>query len=227
MKTKYNSKCLFLIIIGLTINIIACHKDKAGNTVRDIDGNVYHTVTIGTQTWMVENLKTTRLHTGKELPKIEDPVHWANATQAGFCWYNNDEANKKEHGALYNWYAVETGLLAPKGWHVATAQEWNTLAEYLGGAQTAGGKMKETGTLHWNNPNKDATNESGFTALASGCRGDNSVFREFGYWGAFWTSSGTSELTATGLSIAYDSAQLETYSSFQKYKGFSVRCIKD
>ena len=177
---------------------------------------------------MVENLKTTRLNTGKEIPKIEDPVHWANATQAGFCWYNNDEANKKkEYGALYNWYAVETGLLAPKGWHVATAEEWNTLAEYLGGVAIAGGKLKEVGTAHWNDPNKDATNESGFTAFGSGCRGDSSVFREFGYWGAFWTSSSSSELTAKGVAIPYDSGQLETYSSFDKYKGCSVRCVKD
>jgi uncharacterized protein (TIGR02145 family) len=100
--------------------------------VTDKDGNVYHTVTIGTQTWMVENLKTTKYNDGTAIPFITDNSAWANLTTPGYCWYNNDSTTYKNmYGALYNWYAVSTGNLAPKGWHVATDAEWTTLQNYL------------------------------------------------------------------------------------------------
>ena len=146
-----------------------------GQTVTDIDSNVYHTVTIGTQVWMVENLKTTRYNDGQEIPLVTDTVSWENLTSPGYSWFNNDTVFKKSYGALYNWYTVNTGKLAPAGWHVPTLTEWNTLAAFLGGNTTAGGKMKSTGTIEsdtglWYSPNTNATNSSGFTAIPGGYR---------------------------------------------------------
>ncbi|MDD4729737.1 MAG: FISUMP domain-containing protein, partial [Dysgonamonadaceae bacterium] len=100
-------------------------------TVTDIDDNVYHTVTIGTQVWMVENLKTTKYNDGTSIPLVSDGTAWSNLATPGYCFYNNDAANKSTYGALYNWFTVNTNKLAPTGWHVPTDAESTTLENYL------------------------------------------------------------------------------------------------
>jgi len=159
--------------------------------ITDIDGNVYHAVTIGTQTWMVENLKVTKLNDGTSIPNVTALTAWNNLTTPGYCWYNNDIANKKLYGALYNWYNVSTGKLCPTGWHVPSVTEWTTLINYLGGESVAGGKLKETGTTHWVTPNTGATNTSGFTALPAGIRYSNTddFAESLGGETDFWTST--------------------------------------
>ena len=118
--------------------------------VTDDDGNVYHSVTIGTQVWMVENLKTTKYNDGTSIPLVTDATDWHNLLTPGYCWNNNDEATyKATYGALYNWYTVNTGNLCPTGWHVPGDAEWTTLTTYLGGEDVAGGKLKEVGITHW------------------------------------------------------------------------------
>jgi uncharacterized protein (TIGR02145 family) len=144
---------------------------QATAAVTDTDGNVYHTVIIGTQEWMVENLKTRRFNDGSAIPLVASSSAWPTLTTAGYCWYNNDSAaNSATYGALYNWFAVNAGKLAPTGWHVPSDSEWNVLITYLGGESVAGGRLKEAGTVHWNSPNAGATNEFGFTALPGGHR---------------------------------------------------------
>ena len=154
----------FILLISSCSNNNIVNPAPTPLTATDIDGNVYHTVTIGTQIWMVENLKTTRYNDGSPIPFVTDSSSWSNLTTPGYCWYNNDTTNKNTYGALYNWFAVNTGKLAPTGWHVPTDDEWTTLTTYLGGESIAGGKLKETGTTHWRTPNAGATNEIGFTA---------------------------------------------------------------
>jgi uncharacterized protein (TIGR02145 family) len=135
-------------------------------TVTDIDGNVYNTVTIGTQCWMAENLKTTRYNDGTAILTGLSNADWQITTSGAYAIYNNDPANNTTYGKLYNIYAVKTNKLAPAGWHVPTYTEWTTLTTYLGGEAVAGGKMKAT-TL-WSSPNTGATNSSGFTGLPAG-----------------------------------------------------------
>ncbi|MBI5010148.1 MAG: fibrobacter succinogenes major paralogous domain-containing protein, partial [Bacteroidia bacterium] len=157
-------KPTFFFILYLTII-----SSFSSAQVSDIDGNVYQTVTIGTQVWMKENLKTTKLNDGIALPNVIDNAAWAALTTTGYCWYNNDATTyKSTYGALYNWYAVNTGKLCPIGWHVPSDDEWTLLTTFRGGYSVAGGKLKETGTLHWTSPNTGATNETGFTALPGG-----------------------------------------------------------
>lgn len=163
--------------------------------VTDIDGNIYHTVQIGTQIWMVENLKTTKFNDGTTIPLVTDNIAWSKLTTPAYCWNKNIENNKDTYGALYNWYAVNTGKLCPKGWHVPTDNDWTILANYLGGEtydnknieSKTGGKLKESGTIHWSSPNEGATNETGFTGLPGGSRayykGD---FNEIGTMGDWW-----------------------------------------
>ena len=139
-------------------------------TVTDVDGNVYNTVTIGTQCWLQENLKTTKYKDGTSIPLVTDNSAWGSLSTPGYCWYNNDDTYKNTYGALYNYYTVLTNNLCPSGWHVATEREWSTLVTYLGGASIAGGKLKESGTTHWVTPNTGANNETGFIALPGGRR---------------------------------------------------------
>ncbi|MDD4970289.1 MAG: fibrobacter succinogenes major paralogous domain-containing protein [Paludibacter sp.] len=196
-------------------------------TVTDADGNIYHTVTIGTQTWMVENLKTTKLNDGTAIPRVNEKASWGNLTTPGYCWYNNDSiANKNTYGAIYNWYSVNTGKLAPAGWHVPTDVEWTTLTDYLG-LDVAGGKLKETGTLHWASPNTGATNETGFTAVPGGYRGNNDgTFDVLGTGCFWWTSTPQTDIYSFFRSVGYSSAGIGRSGS-QRVNGLSVRCIKD
>ncbi|MDP3180784.1 MAG: fibrobacter succinogenes major paralogous domain-containing protein, partial [Bacteroidota bacterium] len=195
-------------------------------TVQDIDGNVYHTVTIGTQVWMVENLKTTKYNDGSTIPNVIENTNWYSRTTDAYCWYNNEISNKDTYGALYNWYSVGTYKLAPKGWHVPTEEEWIVLINYLGGLTIAGGKLKETGIAHWKSPNAEAVNEYGFTALPGGKRFSYGTFSDFGkncYW---WTSIQTSMDGSNFRGIGFDSGGI-VYGGSKLNDGFSVRCIRD
>lgn len=197
-------------------------------TVTDIDGNLYHTVTIGSQVWLVENLKVTHLNDGSVIPEITDNNAWGALTTPGYCWYNNNYSTYGSvFGGLYNWYAVNSGKLCPQGWHVPTSAEWATLTDYLDGEDEAGGKLKEAGTTHWLTPNTDATNETGFTALPGGSRYYVGYFQlninENGYW---WSSTGYSSTYATYIVMTFTNSSAWTNGNY-KEAGFSVRCIQD
>jgi uncharacterized protein (TIGR02145 family) len=126
----------------ISFNFIAC---------TDFENNYYPVVEIGTQVWMAENLKTTRLNDGTTIPLVNDNTTWYNMTTPGYCWYSNNEATyKNPYGALYNWHVVNTGKLCPTGWHVPTDPEWAILTTFIGGNA---GKLKEKGTIHWQSPN--------------------------------------------------------------------------
>jgi len=203
--------------------------DRSGEsgTVIDIDGNVYHTIGIGSQIWTVENMKTTKLNDGTDISLGKCYRIWTPLLSPGYCWYNNDEIEfKEEYGALYNWYAVKTGDLCPSGWHVPDDYEWTVLEAYLGGSEIAGGKMKETKDTHWKSPNTNATNESGFTALPGGSRGDQALFIDIGELSIFWTSSWDLVDKAYYRSLSFSGSDLAKGAKAIEY-GASVRCIKD
>jgi len=178
-------------------------------TVSDIDGNIYKTIKIGTQTWMAENLKTTRYNDGTPIYLVTDNTTWTNLTTGAYCWYNNAISHKAVYGALYNWNAVNTGKLAPTGWHVPTTAELLTIS----GA-------KETGFNHWISPNTGGTNESGFTALPNGIRYVEGVFGGIGIFAFIWSSS-------AGMMAVYNDQSFISVGSGHKTGGFSVRCVKD
>jgi uncharacterized protein (TIGR02145 family) len=197
-------------------------------TVTDVDGNVYRTVTIGSRVWMAENLKATHYRNGDSIPHVTDSALWVGRTTGAYCDYNNSVANVATYGRLYNWFAVgDSRNIAPTGWHVPTDAEWQTLSDSLGGSGVAGGKMKEAGTTHWIAPNTGATNESGFSALPGGYRynGFNGSF-SMGYGAYFWSSTGINSSYAWSRHLYYDGSGFG-HSSDVKGSGFSVRCVKD
>jgi uncharacterized protein (TIGR02145 family) len=196
-------------------------------SVSDNDGNIYKTIQIGTQAWLAENLKTTEFNDGTTIPLVIDTAPWKNLTTPAYCWYNNDSSTYKATiGALYNWFAVNTGKLCPTGWHLPTHNEWTTLTTYLGSESVAGGKLKETGLTHWKSPNSGATNETGFTALPGGVRFDDGSFLYIGYNGNWWSSVGIYTPQNYIRIMSYDSSSVKL-NYFLEQDGFSVRCLRD
>ncbi len=192
--------------------------------IRDVDGNIYNTVTIGTQIWMAENLKTTKYNDGTDIPLV--PGTWYSLTTPAYCWYDNDQAaNADPYGALYSYYAVETGKLCPAGWHVPSYyQEYQALIDYLGGNSVAGGKLKEKGTTHWQSPNTGASDDYGFTAVPGGIKMIE-YFTGLGIEAGLWSSS-VEATTARYLSLNYN-YESAGYGGAVKRVGLSVRCLKD
>ena len=195
--------------------------------VTDIDGNVYHIVAIGTQVWMVENLRTTRYNDGTSIPYIDDQNTWMNLTTPAYCWPNNDESSISPYGMMYNWYAVNTGKLAPTGWHVPTDSDWNTLITFAGGPSAAGGNLKAAGTTYWEYPNTGATDMYGFTLLPAGYRSvANGTWVNFNLWALLWSATEEQTGFAGRCRLENTTAAFDFESGDEKF-GFSVRCIKN
>ena len=186
------SSSMFIAAV-LTGLIISCRmKERSADPVTDIDGNTYRTEQIGNQIWMAENLRTGRFNDKTIIPVVDGSIGWSELEGPGFCWYNNDENGYKENfGALYNGYSVNTGKLCPADWHVPSHDDWEELRDFLGDTITAGGKLKETGTLNWKMPNALASNSTGFNALPAGIRYFESSFSTVKSFTAFWSSTET------------------------------------
>jgi uncharacterized protein (TIGR02145 family) len=196
----------------------------------DQEGNVYKTIVIGNQEWMAENLNTSIYRNGDPIATNLSNAEWDNTinTQIGaWAFYNNDSLYGCPYGKLYNWYAVaDSRHLCPTGWHEPTDGEWTILIEYLGGGAVAGGKMKSTGTQYWFEPNQDATNVSGFSALPGGNRFVNGDFNEFGDFGEYWSSSEGGDFGAWVRTLDYISG-IAYQSNGSLQGGLSVRCLRD
>ena len=224
-------------ILGvLLILSLSCKKENnSSGTVTDKDGNIYNTVTIGTQVWMVENLKTSRYSNGDLIgttnPATKDIT---GESTPKYQWaYGGNENNVYTYGRLYTWYAVsDIRSICPIGWHVPNNDEWEILIDYLGGESLAGKKLKASDTTYWksNGPFgwhlNEGTNESGFTALACGYRWGNGEFFGKGYYTVWWSKRTVSSERAYHSSQGYDSDDVGQYHD-PKTTGNSVRCIKD
>jgi len=209
-------------------------------TVKDIDGNTYNTVLIGTQCWTKENLRVTKYSDGSVIPLDESGGStgdgtgqtWSSRTTGARTVNGHNSSNLATYGYLYNWYAaVDSKGLCPSGWHVPTDGEWTTLTTYLGGESIAGGKMKSTGTTYWDSPNTGATNESGFSALPGGDRNTEGSFVNIIGYALFWSStkitSNFTSIYAWNRILYYDNGNVRSYGYYSKSSGASVRCLKD
>ena len=151
------------------------------STITDADGNVYTSVTIGTQEWMAENLRTTKYADGTAVPNVTEDSLWANLNIGAWCHYDNDSQYDSTYGKLYNWYAVETGELCPTGWHVPTEAEWTVLQDYLISNGHPGEVLKSTSGWNDNNgKNGNGTDIYGWNGLPSGSRFTNGIFFDDG-----------------------------------------------
>lgn len=199
----------------------------SNGTVTDIDGNVYNTIAIGSQEWMVENLKTTKFNDGTAIPNVTSGTAWGNLSTGAYCNYNNDTITSATYGKLYNWYAVtDSRKICPTGWHIPSDAEWSQLTENFEDEELAGGKLKEVGTMHWKSPNSGANNSSGFSALPGGSRYSTGTFGSIGYFGVWWSATGISNTdNAKNFYLSYGSSGAFR-SNGSKKDGFSIRCVK-
>lgn len=205
-------------------------------TVTDLDGNLYNMVTIGSQIWMKENLKTTKYRNGDAIPNIPDDKVWSSLSIGAQCDYNNDFLNVTKFGKLYNWYAVyDSRKIAPKDWHVASDEEWTTLTKYVANNLSNSGSIAKalasntgwTYSINVNAVGNDLTrnNSTGFSAYASGKRNINGIFGSIGDIGIWWSSTESSKGIAWYRDIDFGSASV--YRDVNQGYGFAVRCIKD
>lgn len=232
-----NTKIWLSLLIEVLYLVTSCVKEEV-NTIppiifnpeikygdlTDQEGNIYKTITIGSQVWMAENLKTAIYRNGDPIPKITDNSLWNKQTTGACCSYEYDDNYINNFGYLYNWYAVnDSRNIAPVGWHVPSRVEWDTLMHYV----NYGGNLKEIGNLHWNSPNKGATDKYGFAALPVGINSNG--FFQMGYGGHWWS---TTEYTDPGfndgwsLILAY-SSNYHAFNHDNKIWGKSIRCVKD
>jgi uncharacterized protein (TIGR02145 family) len=203
---------------------------NSGFLIDHRDNQRYKIIRIDNQIWMSENLRATKLNNGENIPLVVNPKDWSKLEIPGYCWSNKDTLNRKLYGALYNWYALNSGMLCPTGWHVPNDKEFTTLILFLGGEEITGEKLKEIGSDHWIDGNSKSTNESGFTALPNGYRDIYGRFKNIGQEGIWWreTKEGTNILRVWKLTSR--SSKVEKIGSDNdndKKNGFSVRCIKD
>ena len=195
----------------------------------DIQGNVYETIGIGTQFWMAQNLRTTKLNDGILIPEVKSDSVWNFYPQIAYCWYNNDSINGRIYGALYSYYAINSNSLCPVGWHVPEDYEWTILVNFLGGERKAGGKLKDYNTTYWNSPNPCFANSYGFSALPGGIRirshtmGGFDLIGDRGFW---WTRTSKDGFRSLSILLYHDNTSIGR--SENSYgDGLSVRCIKD
>ena len=219
---------------GTSYGEVFCFKTKnfniSGPNLTDIDGNTYQTTSNCGKTWTTSNLNVSRYRNGDVIPQITSAAQWGNYTTTGaWCYYNYDPANAAIYGKLYNWFAVtDPRGLAPAGYHIPSKTEWETLIDCLGGANIAGGKLKEMGTTHWTSPNTGADNSSGLTCLPGG----NVVISSYdiGNSGFFWSSSAAQGFNGNAaghaFTIKYNNANATNVAG-GAVNLFSVRCIKD
>ena len=198
---------------------------------RDIDGNTYQTVKIGTQCWTQSNLKVSKYRNGDNIPTGLSNAVWQNTTSGAYAIYNNDPVNDGLYGKLYNHYAVtDSRGLCPTGWHVPSDEEWTTLENFLGGSEVAGGKLKSTAMQPtpggWNSPNVGATNSSGFTAPPGGLRYSSGDFNLMTVNGCWWSSSVSSASSAWYLYLDSNDSGIGRDDDYRPF-GFSVRCCRD
>ncbi len=227
---KIFSVLFFLVCIQLIGIKVAA---QCGTEVKDVDGNVYHTVKIGKQCWLQENLKTTHFRDGSAIAEMQSSELWGSTEKShapAWCYYQKNDTNNRMFGKLYNWYTVaDPRNICPGGWHVPSEEEYQALSDFMGGDSISSAHLRSTKV--WRYPSK-ADNSSGFTALPGELRtsfGDfvpNRGFDDDGYYGVFWSSTPSGSLDAKFLGLYF--SYLNAYISiFNKGNGMSVRCIAD
>ena len=228
---KKASILIYAVIMGLLLLSSSCKRDEPEEKIEvsDVEGNIYRAVTIGTQTWMAENLKTTKYNDGTPIPTGPTNSQWSGLSSGAYTIYphadieglNSDAEVLKAYGVLYNWYAVETGNLCPIGWHLPTDSEWFELLDYVE-ILFSGKKLKSTSG--WID-NANGVDVYGFSALPAGYRDNDGAFSSVGSYSGWWNCTQFDTMSAHFTSMS--SGLLVFRGAYNKNHGFSVRCLKD
>jgi uncharacterized protein (TIGR02145 family) len=229
MNLNRNLIALTLLIILLVYKTGHSQTYQFGNGVTDVNGNTYSTVIYGNgQEWMGENLKSTSFSNGDPIPNITNANQWYTLSSPAYSIYNNNATTGQTYGKLYNYYVVSDNRgICPNGWRVPSKQAFDSLINYLGGSQIAGGRMKESGTNHWNSPNTGATNQSLFNALPNGLKMETGTFQDLGNILYLWSSFSDNPNSAIRLNLFYNDATANTLYGANKNAGLGIRCLRN
>jgi uncharacterized protein (TIGR02145 family) len=211
------------------IKVLNSYASIYAKGIVDIDGNTYNIVEIGSQVWMIDNLKTSRYRNGDSIPIIIDNLVWGNLTTGARCWYDNDSLTYEvPYGNLYNSFAIkDLRGICPSGWHVPSQEDWDELIYFLGGKDIAGSKMRASDMLYWrHSPLSSTDNESGFSALPGGNRDYDGSFNGIRYLAFFWCDLANNNNLAWNRYMAYNYSYFSTNCNSKAF-GFSVRCLRD
>ena len=197
-------------------------------TVTDVDGNTYNTISIGNQIWLTENLKVTKYNDQEPISLVLDDASWSTQTEPAYCYYLGDIANANIYGNLYNWHVINNAKnVCPSGYYVPSIADWEELITFVGGNAVAGGKLKEMGLNHWSDPNIGADNSSSFTLLPSGWRANNNgLYENLSYMAYVWSSTSIDAQSSSIILVGYDSPACYTSDS-HILTGLPIRCLKD
>ncbi len=200
--------------------------------VTDIDNNQYPVVRIGKKLWMAENLVVTRFNDGTDIPLRLSSTEWYEAAFSetpGYSYFEMNDVNIEKYGLYYNWHAVESGKLCPKGWRMPTLADYEEMVETLGGVQAAHPAMKATsGWVDMNYqelPQYQGTNSSGFNGVPAGWRLDGGDFRNAREFAYFWTSTVFEDYHSYGVVLASENTEV-LFTDFHRGIGMAVRCVK-
>jgi len=217
---------------GFFLLLFSCGNtgNNGSNTEKvNLENTYIASIAIGNQVWSASNLDVSTFRNGDAITEAKTNEEWeklGSEQKPAWCYYNNDPANGKKYGKLYNWYAANDARgIAPTGWHVPSHTDWKVLTTFLGGEKVAGGKLKETGTTHWISPNAGANNSSGFTAIPCGQRGFGGEFYDLenGNW---WSTTESEPGRAWNRKMSSSGSSV-SYWSYNKEFGLSIRCVKD
>ncbi|MDD4847536.1 MAG: fibrobacter succinogenes major paralogous domain-containing protein [Bacteroidales bacterium] len=201
---------------GHSVRCIQDPKPIEYGTVSDLDGNSYKTVVIGKQTWMAENLKTTKYNDGTTINLLKQHSPSSDSANGVYCWFNHQSSYKKMYGALYDWYAINTKKLCPSGWHVPSDVEWKKLINYI---KEEGHALSEGTILK--------SDQYGFSAVSGGCcYSDGGTFNSLGSYGYWWSSSENGILEAWSYNMYYEQDYVGK-NNFNKHCCLSVRCVRN
>jgi uncharacterized protein (TIGR02145 family) len=235
--TLYTGDGNYVIVPGIS----ASNPSSNAITVSDIDGNLYNTITIGSQLWMKENLKVSKYRNGDPIPTNLDDGQWGSTNSGAYAIYGNDPINNNYYGKLYNWYTlVDSRGLCPNGWHPANDSEWKILESFLGMpaneldlnadrgvSQNIGGKLKLVSNSLWSNPNSGANNSTGFSAVGNGYRGSNGPYYGLYNGATWWVGTEFSNIAGWNRNIPNNITGVSRSNYMDKRNGLGVRCLKD
>ncbi len=250
-----NVTAYLLICIATSMLNFSCKSEKVNSSnpdedesdpviITDVEGNEYHTIRIGSQLWTVEDLRTTKYNDGTAIPLVTGDTAWSNCTFGAYCsYFNSENADTiRKYGLFYNWYAVNTGKLVPKGWHVPSQNDWNKLRDYLiangynwdstlndnkiAKSIASQNDWKYSATAGTIGNDRSLNNKSGFSALPGGSRYSNGIFGNRGLMSHWWSSTPTYADLVFSEFLTYENQAIILH-NVQKTKGFVVRIVKD
>lgn len=222
--TSYSVKGYAVVPEGTAYsNEVSFKTNEALAKIKDVDGNEYDVVKIGTQTWTVQDWKAIHYRDGSAIENVTDNLKWKMGETGAYCYYAN---NPKFKSVLYNWYAIANPKgITPIGWHVPSEKEWATLENFL--TPNSAVKLKEikTATSSWFVSDIIATNSSGFTAVSTGCRGNEGDFLSGGSTADWWAYDLI--YGGTRVDLLNDQQSLRIAGLIYKGYGNALRLIKD